>query len=202
MSNTLKLEFTQEEYDSAKARIERRLETIETSEGSRKLFPLRKNEYIVPTERLIYETIYGEQVANTFLERVVGIKQLIQECQDQSKSKGTVTAIDGRELHSRSPHSALNLLLQGSAGVIAKKWMENYHAIADSLGLINGRYHDFYQQAYIHDEFQVACIDDPDKIDKLKTALRDGAAKVTTDFNMQIPVKADATHGASWADTH
>ena len=194
----VKFEFTQKEYDQAKKRIERRLVEI----NGRQLFPLRKDEYVEYTERLIYETIYGEQVANTFLANLTGIQELIEACQLQSKTKGTVTAIDGRELYSRSPHSALNLLLQGSAGVVAKKWMINYHDLAAQYGLTNGRGKDFYQQAYIHDEFQVACIDDPVKIDLLKKALTEGAAMVTQQFNTAIPIRADATYGQSWHQTH
>lgn len=191
-------EYSVLEYAEAKKRIDRRLVEID----GKKLFPLRKDEYVEADESLILKTIYGKQVADAFLKNLVGINELIQDCQLQSKSKGTVTAIDGRELHSRSPHSALNLLLQGSAGVIAKKWMENYHELAITNGLINSKSGDFYQQAYIHDEFQVACIDIPDKIETLKASLRDGASKVTTDFNMRIPIKADATSGKSWAETH
>ena len=191
-------EYTQEEYTSAKKRIERRLVDAEGI----KLFPLRKDEYVIADESLILKTIYGKRIADTFLKNLVGIKELIDACQLQSKTKGTITAIDGRELYSRSPHSALNLLLQGSAGVIAKQWMVNYHDLASQYGLINGRGIDFYQQAYIHDEYQVACIDDPIKIDLLKKALTRGASMVTEQFNTAIPIRGDATSGQSWHETH
>lgn len=191
-------EYSLIEYADAKKRIDKRLIEID----GKKLFPLRKDEYVEADESLILKTIYGKKVADEFLKNLTGINELIQDCQFQSKSKGSVTAIDGRELFSRSPHSALNLLLQGSAGVIAKQWMVNYHQLAISSGLINSRFGDFYQQAYVHDEFQVACINDESKIEILRQSLRDGASKVTTDFNMRIPIKADAGFGKSWADTH
>ena len=191
-------DYSFDEYYQAEQRIKKRLVEID----GKKLFPLRKDEYVEADDSLILKTIYGKRIAEDFLKNLTGINELIQDCQQQSKSKGSVTAIDGRELFSRSPHSALNLLLQGSAGVIAKQWMVNYHDIAASNGLSQGKNKDFYQQAYVHDEYQVACIDDPIKIDLLKQSLRDGAAKVTIDFSMNIPIKADATHGQSWADTH
>lgn len=186
------------EYSDAKKRIDRRLVEID----GKKLFPLRKDEYVEADESLILKTIYGKKVADEFLKNLTGINELIQDCQSQSKSKGSITAIDGRELFSRSPHSALNLLLQGSAGVIAKQWMVNYHQLAINHGLSNSKSGDFYQQAYVHDEFQVACIDEPIKIETLRSSLRDGASKVTTDFNMRIPIKADAGFGSNWSDTH
>ena len=191
-------EYTQDEYDSAKKRIERRLVEVDGI----KLFPLRKDEYVKADESLILKTIYGKRIADTFLKNLIGIQELIEACQKQSKTKGTVTAIDDRELYSRSPHSALNLLLQGSAGVVAKQWMINYHALAAQYGLINGKDKDFYQQAYIHDEYQVACIQDELKISLLKKALTEGASKITQDFNTNIPIKADATSGKSWHETH
>ncbi len=191
-------EYTQEEYNTAKKAVERRLVELD----GKKLFPLKKNEYVEYNELLVLKTIYGKRVADTFLANLTGIQELIQDCQEQSKTKGTVTAIDGRELYSRSSHSALNLLLQGSAGVVAKKWMVNYHDLAKEYGLENGKGKDFYQQAYIHDEYQVACINVPEKIELMKQALREGAFKVTTDFDTKIPIRADAGEGASWAETH
>ena len=163
------------------------------------LFPIKKDHFIQYTEDLILKTIYGKRIAETFLERLGGIQDLIQSCQDQSRAKGTITAIDGRELFSRSPHSALNLLLQGSAGVIGKQWMVNYHRIArDKFNLVHGQ--DYFQYAYIHDEYQCGCL--IPKVPQLCEALETGASKITTDFNTNIPIRSDATSGLSWAATH
>lgn len=183
--------YTQEEYDNAAARIQKRL----NDEG---LFPLKKTTYVRPTELLIFQTIYGKQVADDFLKNLNGIQDLIKDCQKQSRSKGTVTAIDGRELYSRSPHSALNLLLQGSAGVIGKQWMVNYHNLALEAGLKSPE--DYYQMAYIHDEYQ--CAAKTEYGDTLGKCLEDGAALVGEQYSMNLPIKADYAIGASWADTH
>ena len=183
--------YTQEEYDSAYERIQNRL-------NDAGLFPLKTDLYVQPTELLIFQTIYGKQVADDFLKNLDGIKDLIKDCQKQSRKKGTVTAIDGRELYSRSPHSSLNLLLQGSAGVIGKQWMVNYHALADAQGLKTPD--DWYQMAYIHDEFQ--CAAKKQYGDILGKCLEDGAILVGDQFNMNLPIKADYDIGQSWADTH
>ena len=190
----MKLEFTQKEYDKAKERIENRLVDI----NGKMLFPLRKDEYVQYTERLIFETIYGEQIANTFLERMTGIKELIADCAKQSKDTGYVRAIDGRLLYSRSPHSALNLLLQGSAGVIAKKWMVNYNNLAHENGLVTGI--DYWQSAYVHDEFQCPSIIGKEEL--LMQCLEAGAYQVTFDYDMKLPIKADAVSGLNWSETH
>lgn len=186
--------YTEEEYNSAKKRIEARIVTIE----GKTLFPLKKDEYVEYNDLLILKTIYGKKVADTFLANLTGIKELIEDCQKQSKEKGTVTAIDGRELYSRSPHSALNLLLQGSAGgVIAKRWMVNYHTEAEKL-LKPGI--DFWQSAFVHDEFQVTVKNE--HVPLIKKLLEEGASLVTKQFNTNIPIKADAGSGENWSMTH
>ena len=187
-------DYTEEEYNLAKERIEKRLVIVNDIE----LFPLKKDRYVQYDESLILKTIYGKRIADTFLERMTGIKELIADCATQSKTTGYVQAIDGSKLYSRSPHSALNLLLQGSAGIIAKQWMMNYHHLAKQKGLQLGT--DYWQSAYIHDEYQCPCL--PHLGDTLGECLEAGAAKVTTDFNMNIPIRADYVVGQTWKDTH
>lgn len=184
-------DYTEKEYKAAKTRVEKRV-------NDAGLFPLKKDQYVVYDELLILKTIYGKRVADTFLERMTGIKELIADCGKQSKSKGTITAIDGRELYSRSPHSALNLLLQGSAGVIAKQWIINTHELASQRDLVLGD--DWYQSCFVHDEIQC-----PTK-EHLATTLGDvmieGCRMIKDQFNMNILIEADYQVGSSWADTH
>lgn len=128
-----------------------------------------------------------------------GIQSLIKDVQTQSKDTNYVEAIDGRKLYSRSPHSSLNLLLQGDAGIIAKKWMVNYHQIAWEKHKIFDPVH-FKQQAFIHDEYDCICKDA--QVEQLASALEEGASKVTTDFNTNIPIAGDAMIGKSWQECH
>lgn len=198
-SEPLTLEFTQQEFNKAQKSIERRLIQVPTPQGDLALFPLKKDEYINYKEELIYQTIYGEQVANNFLANLGGMQDLIKSCQEQSKQTNYILGLDGRKLYSRSPHSSLNLLLQGDAGIVAKKWMVNYHQIAWEKHKIFDPEH-FKQQAYIHDEYD--CICKPDHVEALCDALETGATKVTKDFNMNIPIAADSMVGGNWALCH
>lgn len=186
--------YTQKEYTTAKKRVENRLKTI----NGISYFPLKKDMYVLYDELLILKTIYGKRVADTFLTNLIGIKELIKDCQEQSKTKGTVTAIDGRELTSRSPHSALNLLLQGSAGVIAKKWMVNYHELAASRNLPHGI--KWSQNAFVHDEYQCSCV--AIHAETLGAIMVAGCAMIQQQFNTALPIEADFKIGANWAETH
>ena len=122
----------------------------------------------------------------------------VKDCQKQSKETGYIIAIDGRKLVSRSPHSALNLLLQGSAGVVAKKWMVNYHELAATKGMPHKK--DWGQCAFIHDEFQCTCIES--KASALGDILVEGCNMIQKQFNMALPIEADFVIGDNWAQTH
>ena len=76
--------------------------------------------------------------------------------------------------------------------------MANYHTLAKEAGLKLPE--DWWQSAYIHDEFQCPC--KKDKTEILEKCLEEGAAMVTEQFNMNLPIKADAEHGLSWEETH
>jgi len=90
------------------------------------------------------------------------------------------------------------LLLQGSAGVIAKQWAINFHKLATDRGLTCGK--DWYQSAFVHDEYQCPC--EVDKVDILGKAMVDGCLMIKDQFNMNLKIEADYSIGDSWADTH
>lgn len=186
--------FSAEEYSSARKRVEARLKPIE----GRMYFPLKKDQYILYDESLILKTIYGKRIADTFLANLSGLPELIADCQSQSRTAGYLKALDGRLLYSRSPHSSLNLLLQGGAGIVAKRWGVNYHQLCRSSGIIHGTH--FCQQAFIHDEYDCRALDD--YAHPLASCLEAGAAQVTTDLSMNLPIKADAKVGRNWYDCH
>ena len=186
--------YTQKEYNAAKRRVEGRIKLIDDS----RYFPLKKDLYILYDDTLILQTIYGKRISDTFLEKVKGIKELIKACQKESKDTGSITAIDGRKLSSRSPHSALNLLLQGSAGIIAKKWMINYHTLAASEGLPHGVR--WTQCCFVHDEYQCAC--DIPYADTLGDIMVRGCLMIQDQFKMALAIEADYQVGANWSETH
>lgn len=185
--------YTQEEYQQAKKQVEARIKIIDGV----KYFPLKKDKYIIYDEELILQTIYGKRISDTFLERVEGIKQLIEDCTTQAEAKGTITAIDGREIVVVSSHSALNTLLQGSAGVIAKKWGVNWFTKAS---LTYQPMVDFKPAAYVHDEYQVAVKNE--LVSEFIDIIESSSLIITDQFNMNIAIKSDAKAGVTWSDTH
>ena len=135
----------------------------------------------------------GKQVRAAFIEAIDGLSELLQAVKKRSAS-GTIMAIDGRKIYVDSTHKALNYLLQCSAGVIAKRWLQITHDHTKEMGL---RCH---QLAFIHDELQYES--HPEHVDDLKSILVLSAIESGEYYNLRIPIAADAKSGASWAEVH
>ena len=135
----------------------------------------------------------GREIRAAFIEAIDGLSELLQAVKKRSAS-GTIMAIDGRKIYVDSTHKALNYLLQCSAGVIAKRWLQITHDHTKEMGL---RCH---QLAFIHDELQYES--HPEHVDDLKSILVLSAIESGEYYNLRIPIAADAKSGASWAEVH
>ena len=110
--------------------------------------------------------------------------------------KGWLLGLDGRRLPIRSKHSALNTLLQGAGGAVAKTWMVYANRmVAEDLppGVAQ-------QLAYVHDELQWQVR--PEYTDQLKDILTRAAAQAGEDLGFRLPVDIGLDTGSSWAETH
>jgi len=135
----------------------------------------------------------GKQVRAAFIEAIDGLSELLQAVKKRS-STGSILAIDGRKIYVDSTHKALNYLLQCSAGVIAKRWLQITHDHTKEMGL---RCH---QLAFIHDELQYES--HPEHVDDLKSILVLSAVESGEYYNLRIPIAAEAKSGATWAEVH
>jgi DNA polymerase I-like protein with 3'-5' exonuclease and polymerase domains len=131
----------------------------------------------------------GREIKEAFIEAIPGLSDLLSAVKSAA-NRGFVKSIDGRKVLVDSPHKALNYLLQGSAGVVAKRWM----VIAND--------NDFCcsQLAFIHDELQYEC--HPDHANDLKLRLEIAALEAGEYYNLRIPIAAEGKIGNNWADVH
>jgi DNA polymerase I-like protein with 3'-5' exonuclease and polymerase domains len=81
---------------------------------------------------------------------IPGLEELVTAVKSKAES-GYINLCDGRRCAVDGSHKALNYLLQGSAGVIAKQWMVHTQNVIDTC-LIKA-----HQLAFIHDELQFEC---------------------------------------------
>lgn len=136
----------------------------------------------------------GQKLKDTFFENIPALGRLIQQCQLKSQKYGHLKGLDGRKLHSRSPHSSLNLLLQSAGAVLCKQWGIEMDRLFKERGL------DVQFHAWVHDEYQVSC--PPDQADAVGQACQDAMRAVQDHFNFKCQLDTDFNVGQNWAETH
>lgn len=136
----------------------------------------------------------GQQLISSYMEKMPAMKQLITKVQYMAESMGYINAIDGRELPMRSPHSALNSLLQGSAAIIAKAWSNIMWKRIKNESI------EWSPLAFVHDEVQAQCFEED--LERVKEIMVDSASAAGKFYDVRLPLAAEASDGTSWADTH
>ena len=135
----------------------------------------------------------GKEIRAAYVDAIEGLKELLEAVHSASE-RGYVLGLDKRKILVDKKHKSLNYLLQGSAAIVAKKWMVITHDHIKEMGLHCN------QLAFIHDELQYES--QPEHVDDLKSLLVLSAAETGEYYNMRIPVAAEAKDGLTWADTH
>ncbi len=186
--------FTESEYLEAEKRLLKRVIVLDGVS----YFPIKKDELILYTDELILKSIYGSRVVGIFKSKLDGYKDLLSALDDESRRTGYTTIIDGRQLASAGATSKLNYLLQGTASVVTKKWIINFHVMCEEQGLVFRD--DYYQCAVIHDELIITAR--PHIADKIAELLEASANKVTEDYGFKITIEAEAKQGRSWYSIH
>ena len=132
----------------------------------------------------------GKQVRAAFIEAIPGLSELLSAVKKRS-STGKILAIDGRTIIVDSQHKALNYLLQCSAGVIAKRWLQITHENLPPTA---------HQLAFVHDELQYECKEED--VEDLKFLLELSAAQAGEYYNLRVPIAAEAKSGRDWSEVH
>ena len=132
----------------------------------------------------------GKEIRAAYVEAIDGLDQLLKAVKHRGE-QGFIKGIDGRKILVDSPHKALNYLLQGSAGIIAKRQMvianENLPPTAHQLG-------------FIHDELQYEVHKHHSK--DLAFLLELSAVMAGEYYSLRCPIAAEAKIGKTWADVH
>ena len=135
----------------------------------------------------------GQKLIDSFLKNTPKLKQL-REKVARISSKGYLPGLDGRILHVRSDHAALNTLLQGAGAIVMKKAL-----VILSKELKRAKlFHKFV--ANVHDEWQIECKpEDANVVGKLGVWSIEEAGR---QLNMRCPLTGEHRSGKTWEDTH
>jgi DNA polymerase-1 len=136
----------------------------------------------------------GQKLIDSFLENTPKLRVLREKVARISKSEGSLPGLDGRRLHIRSDHAALNTLLQGAGAIVMKQALVLLDARLKQLGV------DYKFVANVHDEWQIEVAEDyADLVGKLGVRAIEDAGRV---LNMRCPLTGEYKVGNSWKETH
>lgn len=160
----------------------------------------------------------GKELKKSFLENTPAISALRGALEEQLIASQTyngalkkwdvkwkrrwIRGLDGRKVHVRSPHSALNTLLQSAGALICKAWVvEIERILVEDHGLVHGWDGDFVYMAWVHDEVQIGAKDEATaKI--VAAAAQQAMRNVQLQFNFRCQLDTEAKFGKTWKDCH
>lgn len=136
----------------------------------------------------------GKRLKNSFKEKIPAVAKLLKAVESKVKQTNFLKGLDGRQLPCRSPHSALNLLLQSAGAVIMKQSLICFANIAEELDL------PYELHANVHDEVQFSC--DSEHSEQLGQAFVDAIVQAGEELNFKCKLDGEYKVGNNWAETH
>lgn len=150
----------------------------------------------------------GAQLRKTFLDAMPALKRLVDDVKAAAKKRGYLIGLDGRHLHVRSEHSALNTLLQSAGALVMKEatvvlWRDleaRGDLVLPQYPALNPYEVDVWQAAHVHDEYQLIAREHlAHEVGEVAVgALRQAGES----FNFRCPLDGEYKIGANWAETH
>lgn len=140
----------------------------------------------------------GRKLKNRFLKKTPALKRLRDAIKQTVKKKGYLVGLDGRLLHIRSQHSAMNTLFQSAGALVMKKATVLFYQYVSTKGYVFGE--DYALVAHVHDEMQVLARDEI--ADEIGELLVKSIREAGEHFGFRCPLDGEYKVGRSWAETH
>jgi len=140
----------------------------------------------------------GKSLRAKFLKSLPALGKLIAAVKAQAAERKFLTGLDGRHIHVRSQHAALNSLLQCAGALIMKQAAVFLEEALQKMGLIEGV--DYAYVANVHDEMQLETKEH--LADEIGRAAIAAIRRAGEHFNFRCPLDGDAKVGQTWHDTH
>jgi len=135
----------------------------------------------------------GQQLIDRFLSNMPALNALRTKVQRASQN-GIIRGLDGRLLHIRSAHSALNTLIQGAGAVVCKHWL------LEIMSSIKMTRIDVKLVASIHDEYQFE-VNNKD-INTFGQITKEAMKKTQQVLKLNCELDSEWKMGETWASTH
>ena len=140
----------------------------------------------------------GARLRKRFLQKIPALKALREAVAAAVKERGFLRGLDGRQLPVRSPHAALNTLLQSAGALVMKRATVILEYDLEERGLKFGK--DWALCAHVHDEVQIECR--PELTDVVGKIATTAITKAGDAFGFRCRLAGEYRVGDNWADTH
>ena len=135
----------------------------------------------------------GQILVNRFLTNMPALKNLRNKVQEAGE-RGYIKGLDGRVFQVRSPHSALNTLLQGAGAIVCKQWLVSMISMIRDSGI------DAKLVASIHDEYQFE-VKSTD-VSKFGQITKEAMTRTEKELDIKCQLDSEWKQGLTWAETH
>lgn len=140
----------------------------------------------------------GAEVKAKVFGRFTALAQLNAEIVQVVEEKHSLIGLDGRILKIRKAHAALNTLLQSAGAVVMKQALVCLDRNLQAAGLVSGRDYEFV--ANVHDEYQCEVL--PEHVELYMKLAIESLPEAGKILRVQCPLRAEASQGKSWCETH
>ena len=136
----------------------------------------------------------GAALRSRFLDNLPSYARFQRAVVEKARKQKVLFAIDGRVLRVRSPHAAVNTLIQGSSAVLMKKWfLYTDHFIEHfetGAGIV----------AMIHDEI---VIESPkSQVENVSSCVKLALDHVVGKYQLRCRLDCDVKTGNNWSEIH
>lgn len=142
-------------------------------------------------------TKLGQRSRAKLMKNLPALNKLIKKVKKVAAKRGSIRGLDGRLIHVRAQHSALNSLLQGDGAVVMKKALV---LAVDSLFAEPSTRGKFAPVGNIHDEVQMEV--EPDVATTVGVTAAEAIRLAGEHFGFRCPLAGNYDIGRSWAETH
>jgi DNA polymerase-1 len=141
----------------------------------------------------------GAKLREKFLTGLPALAKLVKGVKKRANEQGYLRGLDGRKLHVRSDHAALNTLLQSAGALVMKKGLAILDETLQNVhGLVPGVNYEFVGN--IHDEWQIEVDEEfAELVGKAAVAAITAAGDF---FNFRCRLDGEYKIGSNWAETH
>jgi DNA polymerase I-like protein with 3'-5' exonuclease and polymerase domains len=140
----------------------------------------------------------GKELREKFMRNLPALGALVKAVKQAAKERGYLFGLDGRRLHVRSQHSALNTLLQSAGAIQMKKALVILDEMLQQKGFKPGSDYEFVLN--VHDEWQIETKKEiADEVGRTAVAAIRAAGE---HFKFPCPLDGEYKIGRTWAETH